>query len=168
MSQRTQQVASTLKKLVSQVLAKDLSDPRLDGAMISITKVDISPDMKHASLAVSVAPERHQSRVMHALTMAARHIQKLVRDRSSLRTVPHLTFRLDPSLKKQAEVLAAINRGMDRVSTPEEPAEDAQSPADESAHEPPPQQTPDLSQAPSPDPPSAQASPGSAQEEPKP
>lgn len=113
LSQRTEQVESLLQRLVSDIVRRDLSDPRLEG-LISITSVSVSPDMKQAKLMVSVMPDQHGTKVIHALRRAAGHVQRMVRDRSALRSVPILVFELDESLKKQAEIYAAIQRGIER------------------------------------------------------
>lgn len=56
MTHRIEQVESTLRKALAQVLQRSISDPRIRG-MVSITDVDVSPDMKQAKICVSVLPE---------------------------------------------------------------------------------------------------------------
>ncbi|MEM7577773.1 MAG: 30S ribosome-binding factor RbfA [Planctomycetota bacterium] len=116
MSHRIAQVESLLKRTVSTVLQRGLGDPRTQGTLISVTKVDVSPDLKHATVLVSVIPEQHQVRAIHALQDATMHIQHQTKKAVALRVVPHLLFRLDKGLKKQAETLAAINEAMQRTA----------------------------------------------------
>ncbi len=114
MTHRLEQIGSVMQRAISEVLQRDLSDPRIEG-LISITRVKVSPDMKQAVVYVTVMPEQNQSKVLHGLRHAAGHIHKLAKKRVSLRTVPHLIFRLDESLKKEAEVYRAIHDGIDRT-----------------------------------------------------
>ncbi|MEM1446685.1 MAG: 30S ribosome-binding factor RbfA [Planctomycetota bacterium] len=130
MSHRIAQVESLLKRTVSTVLQRGLGDPRTQGTLISVTKVDVSPDLKHATVFVSILPEQHQTRAIHALKDATMHIQHQTKKAVALRVVPHLLFKLDKGLKKEAETLAAINEAMDRTaeSTPPQDAPGAADP----------------------------------------
>ena len=121
MSQRQKQVEELLQRAVAGVLQRGLADPRIKG-MVSVTKVDVSPDLKNAKVLVSVLPEKHESATMHGLQDATRHIQQQVKKAVALRVVPHLRFAIDHDLKKQAAVLAAIDEGMKRTAASENPA----------------------------------------------
>jgi ribosome-binding factor A len=127
MSHRIAQVESLLKRTVSTVLQRGLGDPRTQGTMISVTDVDVSPDLKHATVSVSVLPDRHESRAIHALTDATMHIQHQTKKAVALRVVPHLRFKLDKGLKKEADTLAAINEAMERTRESEAAAPDSES-----------------------------------------
>ena len=115
MSHRIAQLESTLMRTLSQVLQREISDPRIEG-MISITQVKVAPDLSEAYVSVSILPAEKQTKALHGLRHATKHIQSQVRRQlPSLRHVPHIQFRLDESLKKQAEVLGAINKAMERT-----------------------------------------------------
>ncbi len=133
MSHRIAQVEATLKKAVAEVLQRDLSDPRVD-AFISITRVKISPDMAYATIFVSIMPQEKQSKNIHGLQSATGHIRKLVLKKMATRTVPKIRFELDESLKKQAEVYAAIQRGNEKTP-PLDGDTPNQTPADEGAED---------------------------------
>ncbi len=113
MSYRRQQVESTLMRVISRVLARRLSDPRIMG-MVSITHVDVSPDWHCAQVYVSVLPDKYQQKSLHGLRHAAGHIHRLVCKEMAMRVVPRLEFRVDDSLKKQARVLDDIRKGIDQ------------------------------------------------------
>ena len=116
MSHRIAQIEATLKKAIAEVLQRDISDPRIDG-FISITRVKVSPDLANATIHVSVMPEEKQSKNIHGLQHATRHIRSLVLKKMATRTVPRFRFVLDESLKKQAAVLDAIRRGSEKTPT---------------------------------------------------
>jgi len=113
MGYKKQQVESTLKRSISRVLSRRLSDPRVLG-MVSVTRVDVSPDLHHALVYVSVLPDKFGPKSLHGLRHAVGRIHSLVRKDVAMRVVPRLEFRLDDSLKKQASVFDAIRRGLDQ------------------------------------------------------
>lgn len=118
MTQRTRQVESLLIRAISEVVYRHLSDPRMAG-IVSVTKVDVTPDLSQAQIYVSVLPAKYQQRTIEALNHAAGYITSLLRKMVTLRAVPRLEFRSDKTLKRQATVLEAIQRGLAR----EQPAE---------------------------------------------
>ena len=113
MTHRIEQVESTLRKALAQVLQRSISDPRIRG-MVSITGVDVSPDLKQAKIAVSVLPEEYAKRTIAGLKAASRHIQSEVKKLVALRVVPHLRFELDDSLKQAEKVYQAIDEARAR------------------------------------------------------
>ena len=124
MSHKIAQVETILSKAISKVLASKIADPRIRG-MISITKIKVTKDMKTAFVHVSILPEKFQRLTVDGLNHAKVHIQHLVRKEVALRAVPHLDFRLDESLKKQAEIYSAINEGMKKTGeSPESSSDD--------------------------------------------
>lgn len=124
MTHRIEQVESTLRKALAQVLQRKISDPRIRG-MVSITDVDISPDMKQARVLVSVLPEEYAKRTVAGLRAADKHIGSEVKKLVALRIVPHLRFELDDSLKKAEEIYEAIDQAKERELEGEEPAEES-------------------------------------------
>jgi ribosome-binding factor A len=113
MSFRKQQIESVLKRVISQLLARKISDPRIVG-MVSITHVDVSPDMAQAMVYVSVLPQDHEKTTAAGLNHAASYIHGLVRKQVTFKTVPHLAFKLDHDIKKESAIFQAINRGVAR------------------------------------------------------
>lgn len=109
MSLHTDQVASVIKRAVQTVLTRGLNDPRVRG-LISVTRVKVSPDLAEAGVYVSITPADHAELTMHGLKHAARHIRHEISGTVDLRRVPRLRFLMDETLKKEAGVLAAINR----------------------------------------------------------
>ena len=109
MSHRKSQIESTLQRAISQMLSRRLSDPRIVG-MVSVTRVEVTPDRHEAHVFVSVMPEKYQNKTVAGLRHATKHIHSLLCKAVQMRAVPHLVFQLDPSLKKQAAVFDAISR----------------------------------------------------------
>lgn len=99
--------------------------------MITVTDLKISPDLKNATVLVSVYPEQHQNLTLHALKHAESHLRHEVSDLVAMKQVPAIRFELDTSIKKQSEVLAALAK-----VTAERQTKSAQNPAkDTGGHE---------------------------------
>jgi ribosome-binding factor A len=106
---RVQQVQATLLRAIQEEIGRGLHDPRVSG-LITVTGVDVSPDLKNATVMVSVFPAEKQDLTMYALRDAARHLRRRVGDRIAMHEVPELIFRVNESIKKQAEILSAFSK----------------------------------------------------------
>ena len=124
-SQHASQIESVLLRAVQDVLVRGLNDPRVRG-LVSVTRVEVTPDYADATIWCSVLPEKHADLSMKGIEHAGSWIRREVSSKVNLRRMPRLRFKLDTGLKKQAEVLGAINEGLRR-----DEAERARHPANE-------------------------------------
>ncbi|MEL6739826.1 MAG: 30S ribosome-binding factor RbfA [Planctomycetota bacterium] len=106
---RRQQITSVIDRAVRDVLTRGVNDPRVRG-IITVTSVEISPDLETARVGITVMPEEHENLTLHGLGSATKRIRKDVMDRVRLREMPKLEFYADRAIKDQAEVLRAIAR----------------------------------------------------------
>jgi ribosome-binding factor A len=113
MNHRLEQIESTLRRVVAEVLQRSISDPRIEG-LVSVTRVSVSDDLANATIYVSVLPTEKQRTTVKGLQHAAVHIQALARKKLALRRVPRFAFRGDEELKKQAQTLRAIREAAER------------------------------------------------------
>ena len=110
MTRRIDRVNVVLREAISGVLAEDLRDPRL-GGMVSVVRVDASPDLGSARVYVSVlGDDEAKAGSMKALKSAARFVHRRLRDRVTLKSVPAVEFRLDESIEAGTDVLSLISR----------------------------------------------------------
>lgn len=107
MTQRTEQVAATLQRAIQKVLSKGLSDPRVKG-LVTITRLDVSPDLGQAIVYCSVTPHKHYEITMHGVSSAATWIRREASELVRFRKMPKFTFKIDNQLQRQQEVLASI------------------------------------------------------------
>jgi ribosome-binding factor A len=107
MHDRLTQIGSVLREAIQEVIQRGLNDPRIRG-LVSITKVEVTPDLGEARVHVSVLPEQHARLTVEALGHAAGHIQSRIAPQLNIRRLPRLRFRVDESLKKQAGIDAAL------------------------------------------------------------
>ena len=106
-STRVARVESSIRKSIQASLSRGLGDPRVRG-LVSVTSVDVSPDLAGAKVKVSVVPEKYESRVLRGLQSAAGKLRGEVGQHARLRKVPRLTFEIDRSIKRQAELEALV------------------------------------------------------------
>lgn len=116
MSRRTERVGNLMRSLIGDVILRKLSDPRIDPARTSITRVEVPTDLLTAKVYLSIMGEpAMQRRTVEALQSASGHIQLLIRGDLSLRNMPKLSFQLDVSFTKTLETLTIIQQEMDLI-----------------------------------------------------
>lgn len=98
MSKRIQQVGDEIQRILSEVVQYELRDPRIGFA--TITRVEMSADLQHARVWVSIMGDDAQKHeTMEALERAKGFMRRQVaQGLSHLRSVPALHFKLDDSL----------------------------------------------------------------------
>ncbi len=109
MRRRSLQIASNIQRELQNRLARGLADPRIKG-MITVTKVELTDDLKNAKAFISVMPEEHAKITMHGLTSATRKLRKEVMDRIHIKEMPTLKFVYDDGHKAQMEVMALLEK----------------------------------------------------------
>jgi ribosome-binding factor A len=91
-------------------LIRGLRDPRL-APIVSITSVDISPDLETGVVRVSVLGEEAEKRgTIDALTHATPHLRRELLHRIRVRHIPALHFVLDQSIEEAARVLELMRK----------------------------------------------------------
>ncbi|MGM0437450.1 MAG: 30S ribosome-binding factor RbfA [Bacillota bacterium] len=96
--QRERKVAEFLKEEISQIIRREVKDPRI--GFVSITDVEVSGDLRHAKVFVSVyGDETEKEETMAGLEKATGFIRKLVGDRITTYHTPEIIFRYDDSIE---------------------------------------------------------------------
>jgi ribosome-binding factor A len=105
MSRRIERLNDQLREEISDLLRRQVKDPRL-GGLISVTHVEISADLSHARVLVSVlGSEDEKEKTLKGLQAAAAFMRHELSRRLALRRTPRLSFRRDDSLEQGAHVL---------------------------------------------------------------
>ncbi|MBO5790503.1 MAG: 30S ribosome-binding factor RbfA, partial [Clostridia bacterium] len=89
----------------------ELTDPRIAGALVSVTRAEVSPDLKNATVYFSAMGD--QKEVKRALIGATGALRRALASRLNLRITPELSFVFDESLAhgaRIAELLEQIHR----------------------------------------------------------
>lgn len=93
---RTDRVSSLIARELSIIIDRDIRDDRI--AMTTVTGVEISRDLKHGKVFVSILGDNETVQAsLNALNNAAPFIKTLLGEHASLRFIPELTFFYDSS-----------------------------------------------------------------------
>jgi ribosome-binding factor A len=125
-SRRLQKAAEAIREVVSMAILTDLKDPRIRD--VTVTYVEVSPDMRQAKVHVSVmGDETRQQLSLRGLQNAAGFLQSKVSKRIDTRYTPRLVFVLDLGVKRSieiAQILQAVLPPPEASNDPEEPEPD--------------------------------------------
>lgn len=104
----------------------DLRDPRIEG--VTVTYVEVSPDMRQAKVHVSImGTDKQQELCLHGLRSSAGYLQSKISDRIDTRYTPRLRFELDEGVKKSLAISQLLHELLpDDHATPEDSANDAE------------------------------------------
>jgi ribosome-binding factor A len=116
MPRRLDRVNELLRTEISQLLARQIKDPRLSG-VITVTRVSASNDLRTARVYISVMGDTETKRTaLDGIQSAASFLRRELRGRVTMRHTPFLTFDLDESMEEADQIL----RLMDSL-TPNDP-----------------------------------------------
>jgi ribosome-binding factor A len=129
MSRRTQRIANLVRNSLGALLLSKLSDPRVDPARTSITRVEVPEDLLTAKVFVSVmGTPAEQRKTVTALKHAAGRLQDLLARDVQLRHTPVLRFELDTQFKKTLQTLEIINQAMEEIHARQRARDEADGP----------------------------------------
>ena len=107
MSRRTLQVGDFLREELSDIIRREVKDPRI--GFMSITEVEVTPDLRTARVFVSVlGSDDERAETLKALRSAARFIRFHLRPRLRMRQIPELEFRDDRSMEHAQRIDRAL------------------------------------------------------------
>ena len=110
MTKRTERLNSLLKEVISEVIRKQVRNPNV-AQFTTVTEVDISKDLHHAKVYVSViGTDQERSATIEALETAAGFIGVHASKNVVMRHFPSLTFRLDTSVDKQLKIDSLLKK----------------------------------------------------------
>ena len=113
MTRRTERINDLLREEISTLVRRELKDPRI-GGLVSVTEVDVSPDLSRAKAFVSVlGSDEEKVATLQALQAAAHFLQRELRKRLTIRRIPELAFLPDDSLERGARLLALIEQAQE-------------------------------------------------------
>jgi len=108
-SQRIQRVQKLLRAAISEIIQRKLKDPRV--GMVTVTRVDVSPDLRNASVFISlVKEEESEEEALAGLKSAAGFIRSELMHELHLRPMPLLEFDIDRALHEGARTLDLLDQ----------------------------------------------------------
>lgn len=105
---RTDRIGEEMRRGIDRIIREELDDPRIGGTY-SITRVDVTRDLRWAKVRVSVLePERRVS-LMEALKAAQGYVRRALGKDVQLRYTPELIFELDTNIEYGVHIAKVID-----------------------------------------------------------
>jgi len=110
---KIERINSELLKQISKIIAEDVKDPRLGDAIIGVTKVKTTPDLKYAKVYLSIYASTPElaTEAYYTVCRASAFIRNRLKDCVQVRLLPELQFLIDDTYEQSVkieEILAKI------------------------------------------------------------
>lgn len=119
---RPERLGEEIRKIISDLLLRELKDPRLAAGMVSVTAVNVTSDGSYATVFLTVLGlgpknEENQAQIHEDVLAALRSAKGLIRreigKQVKLRHVPDLIFKMDTSMEYGRHIEEII-QGLDK------------------------------------------------------
>jgi ribosome-binding factor A len=108
-------------KELSEIIRREIKDPRVAGAMISVVSVEVTPDLKYCKAYISVlGNEEAAMEAIAGLKNAVGYIRRELARRVNLRNTPEISFILDQSIEYGVHMTRLIDEVTKDLQDPEE------------------------------------------------
>jgi len=108
MKHRLERVNELLKRELGDLLNREVS---FEAALVTVQQVDITPDLKHAHVFISVIGSDEQAKAAMAKLHGSRaNLQRLLSKRVVLKFTPHLHFKLDEAIERGTRVINILSQ----------------------------------------------------------
>ena len=108
---RSARVAEAIKEEVALILLHRLKDVRVQSASVTVVSVEVTGDLSHATVFVSImGDDEHKEATFQGLHSAAGYIRSEIGKAIKLRSTPQIHFKLDHSIEHGANITALLNR----------------------------------------------------------
>jgi len=106
-SKRSEQLEKSLKREINNIIYRKINDPRIK--FVTITRIQISSDLKHADIFVTIFNDKKQKRkALEGLKNATKFIRGELEKDLKIRYVPNIKFIIDRDLENQYKLLKII------------------------------------------------------------
>ncbi|TCD55115.1 30S ribosome-binding factor RbfA [Synechococcus sp. BS55D] len=108
---RVERVAALIRRETSELLINGIRDERVHQGMVSITEVEVSGDLQHCKIFVSIYGDDSQKQeVLAGLQAASGFLRGELGRRLQMRRAPEVVFQQDRGIEKGTTVLSLLNR----------------------------------------------------------
>ncbi|MBQ8202546.1 MAG: 30S ribosome-binding factor RbfA [Clostridia bacterium] len=94
---RIDRISEEVRREVDRIIREELSDPRVSGTF-SVTRAEVTRDLRHAKIYVSVLEDDKREGMMKALKSAAGYVRRALGQNIIIRYSPELTFVSDENI----------------------------------------------------------------------
>jgi ribosome-binding factor A len=113
---RTDRVGDLMRGEIADVLLRRVKDPRI--GFVTVTGVKVSPDLRHATVFVSLLDERAVAETLAALERASGFVRAELGRRMRLKYTPELLFKHDTTPSRAAHLEAVLDELSDDRNEP--------------------------------------------------
>lgn len=126
---KMERVNSELARQITKIIAEDVKDPRLHNAIIGVTKLYTTPDLKYAKVYLSIyaSSEEERQEAYYTVCRSKTFIRNTLKDSVQIRLLPELNFIIDDSVDysiKIDEILNKIKKQDEQRAVQEQPSDD--------------------------------------------
>jgi ribosome-binding factor A len=105
---RVAQVQEVMKEELSKILFLEIEMP--EGAIVTLTRVDASPNLQQAKVYISVMPDDKSKEVMGALQRNIYDIQQVLNERLIMRPVPKIKWVLETATAQAQRIEELLDK----------------------------------------------------------
>lgn len=134
---RKQRLQESLRVELSDVIRREMRDPRFAEGLLSITEVEVTADLKHATVYVSVlGDEQVRKDELDALRGATGVLRGELKRRRAFINVPALSFKYDDAIERGSHMFAVLEQVRREDSARPKPPEEEQEQPEEAEAKP--------------------------------
>jgi ribosome-binding factor A len=124
-SQRMLRVAELIRHSMADLLTRGtINDPLLEGHVVTVPRVKMSPDLKLASVYVMPLGGKAATEVIAALDRHKKYLRTEIAQRINLKFAPEIRFKIDDTFENVAKIDALLNsEKVKQDLQPRQPAE---------------------------------------------
>ena len=108
-SNRIGRINEEIQRELSDLL-RELKDPRVHKTMLSITRVETTPDLRYAKIYVSLLDKEYTKETLAGLKSSAGYLRRELGRSLQLRYTPELQWQADDSITHGAHILDILSK----------------------------------------------------------
>ena len=120
---RRNRINDAVAREISEII-RDVKDPRISGAFITVTGADVTGDLKYAKIFYSIIGEADEKELSRGLKSASPFIRRELAVRLNLRMTPELNFVRDTGTRHGADIAELLHKINENRTEPETDAEE--------------------------------------------
>ncbi|AKM78327.1 MAG: Ribosome-binding factor A [Candidatus Wolfebacteria bacterium GW2011_GWC2_46_275] len=117
MKYRKERLSNLIEEELSNIIVRELE---FDGALVTITGVELSEDSDFADVKFSVLPSTKAKEVSDIFKKNAGHLQHILIRKLSMRSIPYIRFEYDPGLDKAQKVEKILMEEIEKGGLPDD------------------------------------------------
>ena len=114
MNVKIDRINHELQRQIAEIISQEIKDPRIGSAVISITKVSTTPDLKYSKIFVSIytVNKDEEKEAFDTIVRSSQFIRNSLKNKVKMRVIPELHFIQDKTEEKGSridEILRGLN-----------------------------------------------------------